>query len=66
MRLFNFSSGDPVRVTRTPLTGTIYQVGGQYALIETDQGVFRYPICRLRHVGYPLTRKLRKLIQSWK
>jgi len=62
MRIINFEPGDPVRVTRTALVGTIYQTGGKYAQIMTDQGVFRFPLTRLRHTGYPLTRRIKKIV----
>jgi hypothetical protein len=53
MRLFNFSFGDEVRITRTPLTGTVLRTGGMNAVVlihgEYKQAVC-YPLTRLRHV----------------
>jgi hypothetical protein len=51
MRIFNFSFGDRVRITRTNLSGTVMRTGGQFAIVELpDRKAVRYPLTRLRHL----------------
>lgn len=54
MKLFDFTFGDRVRITRTNLTGTVIRVGGLFAIVEVIASGKREPIrielCRLRHI----------------
>jgi hypothetical protein len=50
MRLFNFSFGDEVRITRTNLTGTLVKVGGNVGVVEINGIPVCYDLTRLRHL----------------
>ena len=64
MRILNFQPGDPVQITRSGgLQGKVYQVGGKTAKIEVDRQILIFPLTRLRHTGYPLTRRVLKMVE---
>jgi hypothetical protein len=52
MTIFNFSYGDPVRITRTKLTGTILRADGKTAVVLINgehKRAVRYELTRIRH-----------------
>ena len=50
MRIQNFEIGDRVTITKSELSGRVIQTGGKYAKVETNTGVVRIQISRLRHM----------------
>jgi hypothetical protein len=63
MRLQNFSPGDLVRITRTPLTGTLVKVGGKIGVVNIGGIPVRYPLSRIRHTVPAGERFLKKVAE---
>jgi hypothetical protein len=72
MTIFNFSYGDPVRITRTKLTGTILRADGKTAVVLINgeyKRAVRYELTRIRHtdsIGVLAVRRGKKKIKELK